>query len=127
MASTVIIYSDVNPIEPIKAPLAVNVSAIFNSIYNILNTRKGERLFLPTFGCDLEDIIFEPIDEDTSLLIYQKVVEAIENWETRVTLDYGRSSITPDYDANAYDIKLVFSINLLEEQSFTFEGSIQVL
>jgi phage baseplate assembly protein W len=127
MAQEVIIYSDLNPIDPIKTPMATNIQAIFNSIYTILNTKKGERLFLPTFGCDLEEILFEIIDEETSLLIYQRIIEAIETWEKRVTLDYGRSKVVPDYDANAYYITLVFNINLLEAQSFTFEGSIKVL
>lgn len=127
MATQVVIYSDVNGVTPLKSPLSVNVEAVFKSIYNILNTRKGERLFLPTFGCDIEDILFEPMDSGTALLLYQRIIEAIERWETRVTIDYGRSTVTPDYDNNAYDVRMVFTINLLEDQSFIYEGSIIIL
>ena len=124
---TVAIYSDINSIDPLKNPLSINVKAVFNSIYNILNTRPGERLFLPTFGCDIEDVLFEPMDEGTSLVIYQRIIEAIETWEPRVIMDYGRTDVVAYPDKNTYHITIAFSIRLLEEESFTFEGSIVVL
>lgn len=121
------LYSDINAIDPLNKPLATNVEAIFSSLYNILNTRPGERLHLPSFGCNIEDILFEPMDDGTALLIYQRIIEAIEVWEKRVTLDYGQTDVVPDYDNNAYDITIVFSINSLEEETFSFQGSIKLI
>ncbi len=119
-----VIYSDINPVTPLKKPLDINIDAIFRSLYNIFNTRKGERVFLPTFGCDIDDFVFELIDDATALLIYQRLVEAVETWEKRVTLDYARSYVEPDYDNNTYYVRMVFTINSLSDQSFTYEGSL---
>ena len=37
-----------------------------SNIRNLLLTMKGERPFLPEFGCDIYSALFEPIGDDTS-------------------------------------------------------------
>lgn len=38
-----------------------------SNLKNLILTRKGERLYHPTFGCDLQDMIFENINNDIAL------------------------------------------------------------
>ena len=57
---------------------------IKDSIFQILNTRKGERFFNREFGSDLHKLIFEPNDEILKDLIDIEVREAISRWEPRV-------------------------------------------
>lgn len=119
-----VLYSDVNLKNPTTSPTVVNVEAVYNSIYSILNTRKGEREFQPEFGCDIDEFLFEIIDDSTAFQLYQKVIEAIERWEERVSLDYGKSYIEPDYDNNSYEMVLTFTVKGLTEGRFTFQGRI---
>lgn len=119
------IYSDINGTSPETQDKVINIDSIYQSIYNILNTRRGERAHLPEFGCDLEDIPFEPLDDDTAFLIFEIITEAISRWEPRVYLNTGLSSVEPDEDNNAYDVTLVFSIAGLEE-TYSYSGLLGV-
>lgn len=59
---------------------------IYSSIYNILNTRKGERVNLPEFGTRLHTLLFEPLDAITRKLAANIVTEDIQRWEDRIQL-----------------------------------------
>ena len=120
------IYSDINQVDPTKRSLVYDLDSIYQSIGNILSTRKGTRLFLPEFGSNIEDLLFEPMDDITASKLYDFVIEAIERWEPRVQLDYGRSSVTPNYDKYLYDVTLSFRVLGLEENNYyTFGGVLQ--
>ena len=122
------IYSDINQVSPIKTSLVYDIDAIYQSITNILSTRKNTRLFLPEFGSELENLLFEPMDRVTVARLYDFVIVAIERWEPRVNLDYSRSSITPNYDQHVYDVVLTFQINGLEDRNYyVFGGVLQKL
>ena len=83
---------------------------IKSSIYNILNTRKGERVFLPEFGSRLTQLLFETLDPITLTLAKNIVVEDIQQWERRVTLVSVEA--TPDYENNALSIRVKYVINV---------------
>lgn len=59
---------------------------IYSSLYNILSTRKGERVNLPEFGTRLHTLLFEPLDGITRKLAENIVTEDIQRWETRIEL-----------------------------------------
>lgn len=59
---------------------------IYSSLYNILSTRKGERVNLPEFGTRLHTLLFEPLDAITRKLAENIVTEDIQRWETRIEL-----------------------------------------
>lgn len=58
-----------------------------HSIYQILDTRIGERPIEVTFGSRLHELLFEPIDEITIALARVYTIDAIERWEPRVVLN----------------------------------------
>jgi len=117
------VYSDLNR-EPCygEAPLVTDIEAIYQSIDNILSTKKGERLFLPEFYADLENLLFEPVDDITSMRILDAVLDAIERWEPRVQLLYPHCEVNPLPDDNAYEVVLVFRVVGLEGQTFEYRG-----
>lgn len=121
------IYSDINPINPQEKAIVKNIDSIFISLYNLFNTRPMELPHRLGYGCDIENALFMPINEDTASYIFQRIVEAIETWEERVLINYGQSTITPDYDNNAYNVRLIFSVELFEDNLFSFEGSLNTL
>lgn len=86
----------------------VDVAAILNSIRNIILTIQGERRMLPTFATNIWGLLFEPIDEITARLIAEGLLESINIWETRVTVN--GFDIEPMPDQNFYRCRLKFVI-----------------
>lgn len=64
----------------------IDVEAVKQSIINIVTTNYGEKLFQPNFGANLRSILFEPIDQVTSLVIKNQIIEAIKNFEPRAEI-----------------------------------------
>lgn len=80
--------------------------AIAASIANILSTAHYEKLFNPSFGCNIKKYLFEPIDDITTNNIREEIRRSITNFETRVQLlDV---IVEPNYDQNGYTISIKF-------------------
>lgn len=69
---------------------------IDRSIRIILMTAPSERVMRPRFGCEIWDLMFEPVTPSLFGLIAEAVYEALGQWEPRVVID----AVTPtDEDA----------------------------
>ena len=55
--------------------LSYDENAIFNSIKNIFNTKKGQKILNPTFGLDLEMFLFDNISRENADLIGKTIYE----------------------------------------------------
>lgn len=64
-----------------------DVPDILESLNILLSTSLGERIMQPSYGCNLQDVLFEPVD--TSLLAYIRglVSDAILYHEPRIRLN----------------------------------------
>lgn len=117
------LYSDINAITPTVKPLLEDFQAVYQALIILFNTRPGEILFFPEYGIDLEEELFELIDNTTASLIYNKVFIAVQTFEPRVLIDNSNSSITAIPEKNRFDLVLQFSINGLEStQNFEVIG-----
>jgi phage baseplate assembly protein W len=114
----VVLYKDLNQFSPNNIQFVENGQSIYQSLYNIITTRRDERLFNPTFGIDLEDELFELNDVVTQERIKTVIAAGIEQFEPRVTLDYSKTQVAVDEDSNKIEVSIVFSINGLSDQSF---------
>lgn len=85
-----------------------NVDAILNSLRNIIGVEQGTRRMLQRFGSDIKSLLFEPMDDLTSRLIGQRVVDSIRYWEDRINID--SLDIEPIYDEGCYKCRLSFTI-----------------
>ena len=85
-----------------------NANAIARSIRNIISTSPGEKFFDPDFGSNVTKLLFENIDEISAISIRDEIENSINNYEPRVSLI--SVEITPDYDNNAFDAKLIYRI-----------------
>ena len=83
-------------------------AAIVQSITSLLLTRKGERTFQPDLGCDIQDILFEPLDYASAGTIKQEIRETIDRYEPRVSVT--EILCVPDFDNNGYNIQLQYLI-----------------
>ena len=66
--------------------MSTDLDLINNSIYVLLNTKKGSMPMMPTFGSSAQDLLFEPINSTTQGLIVQAIQDDISLWEPRVTV-----------------------------------------
>ena len=66
--------------------LSEDIEAINNAVRNILLTRKYSVPGKPDFGCDLENALFEQIDEITLTFIEGIIRTEIEKWEPRIII-----------------------------------------
>jgi len=63
------------------------VEDIDRSMRIVLMTAPGERVMRPRFGCDIWDLLFEPVTPNLLGLIASAVYEALGQWEPRVQVD----------------------------------------
>jgi len=117
------LYSDINSISPTEKPKSLDVESVYQALYTLLNTRKGENLFNPEYGLDLEDYLFELMDDVSSLDLLNTLTQTIEQFEPRVKVDFAQTTVTPDPDNYTFELNLVFSIvGIEDEQNFTLVG-----
>lgn len=57
---------------------------IHASLEILVSTGLGERVMLPEYGCNLEDLVFEPIDTAMQTLLIDRVRTAILYYEPRI-------------------------------------------
>jgi len=55
-----------------------------SAVINILLTRKGERVMMPTFGSNVPDAVFEQNDDVLVAVLRASVQAAIEEWDDRI-------------------------------------------
>lgn len=90
--------------------LVTNSDAILDNIFNIISTQPTSRIYgQRSFGCDLNQFLFEPIDNTTSLKIFDTINLAIKKQEPRArNLSI---SIKADPDNNDFDIVITVIAN----------------
>ena len=83
-------------------------AAIAQAITGLLLTRKGERPFQPELGCDVQNMLFEPLDYASAGTIKQEIRETVERYEPRVSVI--QIICEPDFDDNGYNVELQYTI-----------------
>ena len=119
------IYSDLNQINPTLKPILTEIESVYQSLFNIFNTRPGERLF-SRIGIDLEEALFEIADDLSSIEIFRIVTDGIEEFEPRVLVNFTDTKIESDPNNNAFIVDLSFGIVGLEGQIFSFQGILKL-
>lgn len=99
-------------------PLHINIQGGFQlssesqkvkeSIWLILRTDLGERLYRPDFGCRLSELAFAPLNNDTLLRIRLYVLEALQTWEPRIDVDEVRAD--PDSATGRVNINIHYRL-----------------
>lgn len=59
---------------------------IENSLRILLGTATGERVMQPDFGCNMEELVFEPLDATMKTYMKDKIFTAILYHEPRIDL-----------------------------------------
>lgn len=114
---------------------------IVSSLEILLTTAPGERVMLPQYGCNLEELVFETLDTRMKTLMADKVESAILYHEPRIELERVRldesrevegvilieinyrvkstnsrfNFVFPYYKLEGTDINLTTNVNLLPD------------
>src|SRR5688500_9771153 len=74
-----------------KSLVGVHVIAeeedIYSSLEILLTTSRGERVMLPQYGCNMDELVFESLDSGIASLMKDKIKTAILYHEPRITLE----------------------------------------
>ena len=65
--------------------ITAGVADINKSLEILLSTRLGERIMLPDYGCNLEELLFQPLDVTLKTYIKELIETAILYYEPRIT------------------------------------------
>ena len=114
---------------------------IASSLEVLLTTSQGERVMLPQYGCNLDELVFESLDTRMKTLMADKVESAILYHEPRIELEKVQlddslelegvvlinviyrvkttnsrfNFVFPYYKAEGTDINLTTTVNLLPD------------
>ncbi|MBN2527990.1 MAG: GPW/gp25 family protein [Deltaproteobacteria bacterium] len=89
---------------------------ICESLDILLSTRPGERIMNPAFGCRLQTMVFESIDESTAVEIEDIVRRAILFFEPRITVNRIQVS-TVDAMNGRIDVAIDYTIRTTNTRS----------
>lgn len=88
--------------------LSYDEQAVIRSIKNLLLTKPYERLFQPTLGSNIDNLLFEPVTPLTASLLRDEITRTINNFEPRATI--ASIDIVDYVDQNGYKVSLFFYI-----------------
>ena len=70
-----------------KVAMSSDEADIQLSLQILLSTRKGERVMLPDYGCNLNEMLFEPMNATFKSYISEMIRTAILYYEARIDLN----------------------------------------
>ncbi len=118
------LYSDLNQQDPLNDVRLIDIETIYQSIDNIINTEKGERMFLPEFGTNLLDHIFNPMTREHESRILYEVVASVKRWEPRVSVLRNKSYVKSSPDAHEIVLFVVFEIIGLDKNEYVYQTAL---
>ena len=101
------------------------IDKIQDSIYNILSTKVGERLFLPEFGSRLHTIVFEPNNAIFADLADFYIRDALGKWERRIEVT--DVSVLVEQEGNIVPIEISYRItnsNIYDTYVYPFNKTV---
>jgi hypothetical protein len=110
---------------------------ICESLQILLSTRLGERVMQPTYGCNLEDYVFEPINAAIASSIKEQIRTSILYHEPRIVLNdldldlnqqlEGYVNLTVDYTVINTNSRfnLVYPFYLKEGTGIVLSGAVE--
>ena len=97
-------------VNPLTDDLIVikNATAIARSLRNLVLTTPGERFFNENLGSEVNNLLFENVDDITAMSVRTEIINVIENYEPRVKLL--RVSVNANIDSYNMDVIINYEI-----------------
>lgn len=87
--------------QPVKGDVSFSYDeqAVVRSVKNLLQTAPYDRLFQPTLGTTLNQLLFEPCTPLSASLVQDEIVRMINNYEPRATIYNVTVTSAPDQNS----------------------------
>jgi len=97
-------------VHPVKKDVSVhlNEKAVINSVKNLVSTNFYERPFQPELGSSIRALLFEPVDSVFGASIERRLLDVVNNYEPRVSVESVVAIPAPD--ENGYKVTMTFFI-----------------
>ena len=97
-------------VNPLTNDLIVikNTTAIARSLRNLVLTTPGERFFNENMGSQVNNLLFENVDDVTAMSVRQEIINVIENYEPRVKLL--TVSVNANMDTYSMDVLIAYQV-----------------
>ena len=93
-----------------------DTQAITNSLFNLFNTRKGERYLFPEYGTDIHRYLFSPLNDITARSVGVSIKRTFETFEPRVTVEDVQVVIIEDQ--NSFIVNISYLIIATKQTGF---------
>jgi phage baseplate assembly protein W len=98
-----------------------NLEQLKSNVKNLLLTNQGERLGMPTFGCGLQRLLFEPNDDDLNDKILNQVESAVNYWLPQLLINSIEITASDtDKDKNTLNVSISFTAKY-NQQNFSVD------
>ena len=93
-----------------------------SNLKNLLLTKRGERVLQPNFGSGLQDLLFEPIDEEFEGELVDTITESVSTWLPYINIeDINVDMNNENKDNNRVGVEIKFKVGeSLDLNSVTF-------
>ena len=88
------------------------LEVILQSIYVILNTPKGSRVWQPEFGCGVMEYIWDLADDKTISKMRSEIESALVRWEPRISLNSVTVELNP-YKQGTIDVNIIIILKII--------------
>jgi len=95
------------------ATSSTTIEAVKNNIKNLLSTNVGERFMQPNLGTNLRSILFEQINETTTIRIQDIILDALQIWLPFVDIrdiEIKTNDSNDVVDRNQIKVNIIFNI-----------------
>jgi uncharacterized protein len=99
-----------------QALLTSDEADIQLSLQILLSTRPGERVMVPGYGCNLDEMLFEPVTTTFKTYISETIRKAILYYEARIDLQ----SVTIDDSRQTEGVVLVILVYMVRTTNSRF-------
>jgi phage baseplate assembly protein W len=89
--------------------LSSGIEDIRESLHSLLATIQGERVMEPGYGCNVSELLFEPVSTTTKTYIAGLIKQAVLLYEPRVTLNECNVDTSMQHEGKV-EIRLVYTV-----------------
>jgi len=90
------------------------IDQVKDNLYNLIMTKKGERLMQPEFGCDLWKVVFQPlVDSEIEGIVESAIISAAERWLPEIDIREIVIDTSDDLkEINSFGVEIAFSLKI---------------
>jgi phage baseplate assembly protein W len=85
------------------------LTQVKSNLINLLLTKKGERVFQPLFGSNLQELIFEQMDDEYESRVESAIRRDVSMWMPYLTVR--EIKISKDDSRNRTYVEVIFNLN----------------